>query len=273
MNLTNEYRIVPEVSCRWLTIACFEVKVGDFHIVIDPCIGASKAVPYGAEVIEKTDLILLSHGHWDHTTDLEVLQKQQDCPLLCGELLAPALIRALDCNPASVYPMTPDLEQDFGPVKVKALFARHRSQKTTISKLTEALNTRVWNDTEDKRECNFIGNLEYRNYLITTASGMKIMFWGSDATTAQQAIIRREQPDIVFMQYTGHTPEELAAMAAVGNVKVIIPHHMDLSHPKEYWLPRVEKLDEVIKKTVPGCTVITPEYLKWYHFGMGMYAD
>ena len=39
--LIEQPQLRPEVSIRWLTIACFEIRVGDFRIVIDPCIGYS----------------------------------------------------------------------------------------------------------------------------------------------------------------------------------------------------------------------------------------
>lgn len=41
MKLTAGIHMTPQLSLRWLTIACFEVRVGDFSIVIDPCVGAS----------------------------------------------------------------------------------------------------------------------------------------------------------------------------------------------------------------------------------------
>ena len=50
--LIEQPQLWPEVSIRWLTIACFEIRVGDFRIVIDPCIGESPRAPFGPEVIE-----------------------------------------------------------------------------------------------------------------------------------------------------------------------------------------------------------------------------
>ena len=73
MKIEHAVHMRPALRLRWLTIACFEVQIGDFSIVIDPCIAASKRAPFGPEVVEKADVLLLSHGHWDHITDIKNL--------------------------------------------------------------------------------------------------------------------------------------------------------------------------------------------------------
>lgn len=264
--------VVPQISIRWLTIACFEVRVGDFAIVIDPCVGASPATDFGAEVIERADLILISHGHWDHITDLEALAARCDCPILCGELTAPSLIRMLNANPARVYPMTPDLELDFGAVRVRALFARHTDQRMRLSELSRRLAENPWNDTPEKLACNFYGNLEYRNYLITAPSGLKVLFWGSNASAEQLAMARALRPDIGLMQYTKQSAEDLAALARESGMKVIFPHHMDLSQDEQTYMARVDELEKTLRAQAPGCVAIHPQRSRWYAFGLGMAA-
>ncbi len=273
MKLTAGIHMTPQLSLRWLTIACFEVRVGDFSIVIDPCVGASPATDFGAEVIERADLILISHGHWDHITDLKALTERFSCPVLAGELTAPSLIRMLNANPADVYPMTPNLELDFGGAKVRALFARHTNQHATLETLSRHLAENPWNDTPEKIDCNFYGNLEYRDYLITTPSGLKLLFWGSNATPEQIALVRELRPDVALLQYTKQKPEELAELAAQGGIKAILPHHMDLGQAPEVYNARIDELEKQVRARASGCAVIHPERLKWYHFGLGMYAQ
>lgn len=270
--LIEQPQLRPEVSIRWLTIACFEIRVGDFRIVIDPCIGESPRAPFGPEVIEGADIVLLSHTHWDHITDLAYVMEKFHCPVLCGELSAPALIEMLNANPHDVYPVTPNLELDFGGARVRALFARHTNQHCTHADLTDPAHQRPWVNTPQRLACGNFGDLEYRDYLITTPGGLKIMFWGSNATPEQLGIIRELKPDIAIMQFTKQTPEDLAAMAEAGGVKVLIPHHMDLAMSEDVYLPRIEEMERTVHARMPGCTVITPERLKWYHMGLSIWA-
>ena len=273
MLLPDRPLLREEISIRWLTIACFEIRVGGFTVVIDPCIGESRNAPFDASVIERADLILLSHTHWDHITDLKALMDRFHCPVLCGELSAPALIRMLNANPRDVYPVTPNLELDFDAVRVKALFARHTDQHRTSAELNDPVRQRPWVNTPQRLECGFYGDLEYRNYLLTTPSGVKLLFWGSNATPEQRAIIRGLRPDVALMQFTKQTPEELAAMAEAGHVKVLIPHHMDLAMTDDMYLPRIPLLEQAVHARVPGCTVITPQRLRWYHMGFSVWAQ
>ena len=273
MRVTAEKHIIPDVSIRWLTCACFEIRIGDFTIVIDPFIGAAKAVDYGCEVIERADLILISHGHWDHITDLAEMMERFHCPVLCGELTAASLARMTDGNPAEIYPMAPNLELDFGGAKVKALFARHTDQHTPLSAQMERLAQNPWVTTPERLECNFFGCLEYRCYMITAPSGLKIMFWGSNPTPEQFAIVREMQPDIGILQFSKQPIEDLAGLVRAGNIRVMIPHHMDLKRTEAEYMPRIDELERQVKAVAPGCTVIHPEHLKWMHFGLGVYGD
>lgn len=273
MELGKDYHVTPEVSIRWITIACFEIRVGDFRILIDPCVGQNPNVPYGAEVLDKADLILISHGHWDHITDLQEMIGRSDCPVLCGELTAADLCRVTDCNPAMIYPVTPDLELDFGAVKVKALFARHKNQHKPLGTQMEHICSHPWINTPEEASVNFFGSLEYRDYLITTPSGLKIMFWGSNVTPEQIAIVAREKPDIAFLQYSGPVEEGLAELVAAGGIKTVIPHHMDLTKTEEQYWPRMQPLEDAIHAKKPDCLVIFPRHLQWYHFGRCAWSE
>ena len=59
---------------------------------------------------------------------------------------------------------------------------------------------------------------------------------------------------------------------SAGGVKVLIPHHMDLAMSEDVYLPRIEEMERAVHARVPGCTVITPERLKWYHMGLSVWA-
>ncbi len=273
MKIDKPIHLAPRLRLRWLTIACFEIRIGDFSIVIDPCIGVSTRAPFGPEVIEKTDVILLSHGHWDHITDIKALVEKNDCPVLCGELTAPALLRYLNCNPRNVYPVTPNLELDFGGAKIRALFGKHCNQHKTLQELTERSRNSPIIDTPEMLECGFYGHMEYRNYLITDPSGLKVLFWGNDVDPFQLNAVRQLQPDIALLQYTRQPPEKLAQMVAAGNIKVLIPHHMDLFKDEAEYNPQIDILEREVHKVAPDCLVITPERLKWYSFGMSVLPD
>lgn len=99
---------------------------------------------------------------------------------------------------------------------------------------------------------------------------MKVLFWGNDVTVEQLNMVRELRPDVALLQYTRQKPEELAQMVAAGNIKVLIPHHMDLVKTEEEYNPLIDVLEQEVHKVAPDCLVITPERLKWYNFGMAV---
>ena len=110
---------------KWLGCACFEMDFGGATVVSDPWITGNAKTECTWENVEKCDYITLSHAHYDHTLDIPALVEKFDSRVLCGEFTAMPLMRWLDLNPMSMYPMNPNLELDFDAVKIKALYGRH----------------------------------------------------------------------------------------------------------------------------------------------------
>lgn len=233
----------------------------------------SPQAPLGVEAIEKADMILLSHSHWDHITDIRKLMDRFNCPLLCGELTAALMLRLLGCNPRDVYPMTPNLELDFDVVKVRALFGRHTDQRLSLQELTDTINSHPTVDSARMETCMFYGNLEYRNYLIDAPSGMKALFGGNNVTVEQINTVRSLRPEIALLQYTKQKPEELAQQVQAGGIKVLIPHHMDLAKTEDPYDPLIDILEQEVHKVAPDCLVIKPERKKWHHFCMAVTVE
>ena len=84
---------------------------------------------------------------------------------------------------------------------------------------------------QDMMETQWFGTLEYLNYLITLASGLKILFWGSSVTSEQGNILNEIRPDIAFMQLRQSGLVELAADVGV---KILVPHHMDTQKHRKH---------------------------------------
>lgn len=83
---------------------------------------------------------------------------------------------------------------------------------------------------------------------------------------------RALRPDIGLMQYTKQSAEDLAALARESGMKVIFPHHMDLSQDEQTYMARVDELEKTLRAQAPGCVAIHPQRSRWYAFGLGMAA-
>ena len=251
-------------SLRWLSVSCFELRCGSTAIVTDPYITDCAATDLTWEAIERCDMILLSHGHSDHITDIPALTETFRPLILCGDQTAMPMARWLNYTPTRIYPAYPGVELDFGDVKIKALFGRHCSPGKTAGVLEGyfAQNPHCAKDPK-MLQMQVLGSLEYRNYLFTTKDGVKVLLWGNEVIESQKNMIRELQPDICILQMSKQTPEQIADLAAASGCKVLIPHHMDLSKTREEYLPRVQQLQEAFCKRVPDGICICPENGQW----------
>ena len=71
-------------SIRFLGVAGFELIGPDKRILIDPYLTGNDFAPVSAEEIEAPDLILVSHGAYDHVGDAAAIAKRTGAPIVCG---------------------------------------------------------------------------------------------------------------------------------------------------------------------------------------------
>ena len=247
---------------KWLGCACFEMDFGDATVVSDPWITANAKTDMTWENVERCDYITLSHGHFDHTLDIPALVEKFQSRILCGEFTAMPLMRWININPMSMYPMAPNLELDFDAVKIKALFGRH-----TI--LAGGANDRItiWENSPKNAgdpnliELGVLGDIEYRNFLFTMPNGTKILIWGNRLDRPEQRNqLREEKPDIAILQLTANSGIDTAAICKEIGCKVVIPHHFDF--PNDY-MHKVNDLKEELARIAPEIRCIVPEYGEW----------
>ena len=254
------------INIKWLSVACFEITDGNETIVSDPCVTESPLCDLTWENIEKCDFITLSHGHWDHITDIPRLIEKFHPLVLTGDQTAAPLARWTNYSPSRIYPMYPNMELDFDLVKIKALYGRHVDTGNGYNNQVEILATRPAVQADfGMNELQGYGSLEYRNFLYTFPNGTKILLWGNDPTPEQKNILKNEKPDIAILQYTKQAkdPEAMAILAREMGCKVLIPHHMDLKKTRSEYIPDIERFKEAFLWQVPNGEFICPVNGQW----------
>lgn len=250
------------VRLKWLGCACFEMEFGGLTVVNDPWITGNQATELTWEAVEKCNYITLTHGHFDHTLDIPKLVEKFDADVLCGDGIAPTLLRWADLNPMRLYPMPADLELDFDDVKIKALYGRHVFLPGKAAERAARARMSPYNEgNPDLIEMAFWGDLEFRNYLFTTNNGTKLLLWGNKLRPDQKNILRREKPDVAIVQVTGaNPPEEMAKLLQEIGCKVVIPYHFDF--PKDY-THKIKEFGEALANIAPEIQYIIPDYNQW----------
>jgi len=105
----------------WHGHAGFSIK-NNINILIDPFFTGN---PLCAENIEniKADLILVTHGHFDHAGDAVRIAKQDNCPIVCSfelsEIIEKENVETIDINPGGTI--------EYNGMKATAVPAIHSS--------------------------------------------------------------------------------------------------------------------------------------------------
>lgn len=252
------------VSIKWLSVSCFEIRCDDVTVVNDPFVTDCDSTELTWEAIESCDILCLSHAHFDHIMNIPKLVEKFRPLLLCGDQTAMPLASWLNYSPTRIYPMTPNLELDFDKVKIRALFGRHSEQSAGFNDLRATLSKYRWcADDQQVNSMQGIGSMEYRNYLLTFPSGVKILLYGSDVTPEQINICKELKPDIAILQrsFSPAAIQKKAAFAAAIGCKVLIPHHMD--YPVDTSPEQIAAHGEAFLKLVPDGMFINPQHGQW----------
>jgi L-ascorbate metabolism protein UlaG (beta-lactamase superfamily) len=254
------------IDIKWLAVTAFEIRCGGTTVVTDPFITECQQTDLDWRAVENCHIICLSHAHWDHITDIPRLMEKFSPLLLCGEQTATPMAQWLNCSPSHIYPMYPDLELDFGEVKIKALYGRHTSLEGGYNDWVARTQVNPISLADPHiAAMQGVGSMEYRNYLFTLPNGTKILLWGNDPTPVQRSICKALKPDIAILQRSVK-PEDIvrkAEFAAAIGCKVLIPHHHDFRAVDDPSV--VETFREEFLRLVPDGTFIAPEHGKWIH--------
>jgi len=251
------------VRLKWLGCACFEMDFGGLTVVNDPWITDNPATDLTWEAVERCDYITVSHGHYDHITDIPALVKKFDPRMLAGEQTAVALMRYADMVPMRMLPMYPNMELDFEGVRIRALYGRHSMVPESAS-VREAmwLTHGQTKNSPVLQELAKWGDFEYRNYLYTTPNGTTVLFWGNTVDLPElRGILLQTRPDIAIVQATRKSPPDLVAHLCLEmGCRIVMPHHIDFPRDNSAW---GEELGRQLRLQAPHIRYITPAYWEW----------
>ncbi len=189
---------------------------GGKTIYIDPWLSNPKA-PANAKQVDKADLILLSHGHFDHLGETVEIAKKTNARL-------PSIVE-LDIYFANQgIPAANLVRMDIGgtvaaipgtPIKVTMIRADHSS---TVS----------YTDPQTKITSVIPGGAPV-GFIIYLENGLRILHAGDTALYGDMKLLgERYKPDVAMLPIGDRFtmgPEDAAEAASMWGVKTVIPMH------------------------------------------------
>lgn len=195
------------VSLTWLGHGSFKVTYEDTTILIDPWIMGNPACPEAHKNFEKIDLMLITHGHFDHIGDAVKLAKMHNPSVVCifetGEWLGRKGVNKIEG-------MNKGGTLEIGNLKITMTGADHSC-----------------GITDDDGSIIYGG--EAVGFVITFPNNFRLYHAGDTNVFGDMALIRElYAPDVACLpigdRFTMGPREVTKAIELLG-VKVVIPMH------------------------------------------------
>jgi L-ascorbate metabolism protein UlaG (beta-lactamase superfamily) len=210
-----------KTTVQWLSHASFRItSPGGKVIVIDPALTVMPTTPpeyRKLEALGKVDVLLLTHGHWDHSTDAPALAKLNDVPLHAPGDLNNTLT-TLGVLPAKQLPRANKGGRITPAPGIKVTFVR-----------AEHSSVYVWKNPVTGKDETHPGG-EPVGYLIEMENGFKIWHMGDTGIFGDMKwIAEYYKPDLVLLPIGGGFTMDAAdaayALREIVKPKYAMPMH------------------------------------------------
>ncbi len=199
---------VSTVSITWFGHATFLLQTpGGKKLMFDPWLTGNPACPDALKKAPAVDLVLVSHGHYDHADDAVALARAGS-PVVVGGFEVCMWLQSKGVQ--QIAPMNKGGSQELLGLKVTMTDARHSS--STIG---------------EGGAITYLG--EAAGYVVRLEDGLTIYFAGDTALFGDMALIgEMYKPEIAFLPIGDHFtmgPTEAARAAQMLGVRQVVPMH------------------------------------------------
>jgi len=200
-------QLMSPLSITWLGHATFLIRTpGGKRVLFDPWLGSNPSCPAAMKRPPKVDLILVSHGHFDHMDDLVLCARDSGAPVVAIFELCDWLGRKGIQNTS---PMNKGGSQTIAGLRVTMTDARHSSGYV------------------DNGQMVYMG--EPAGFVLTLEDGRSIYYSGDTCLFGDMRLIgEMYKPEIAFLPIGDRFTMDPAAAAracAFLGVRQVVPMH------------------------------------------------
>ena len=219
------------IQLTWLGHSTFRVETpGGKTIIIDPWVKGNPKCPEAEKKVKKVDVLLCTHGHFDHIGDAVEIAKQHN-PVVIGIFELCAWMEKKGAKQTS--PMNKGGTQTVGDIKITMVHADHSC------------------GISDGDQIVYGG--EACGYVVEFSNGVKFYHAGDTAVFGDMAIVRElYAPDIAMLPIGDHfvmSPREAAYACHLLRPKTVIPMHFGT-------FPVLTGTPEALRKLAPGLEIV-----------------
>jgi len=279
------------VRFRWLGYACFEIVLPSGRVLItDPFIDYSPTAPIQCQEVTGADYIALTHGHYDHITDVGTLADRFGSSIICSHQVADPLTRLFDLNVDKLTKVTAGDTVTFDDVRIEVMKGQHIDLRQVMAKIYEritgeqpdpdmsfaevskAVSPRL-SRTYNSRLKEMMARIrdvgmdagEQLNFVFQTDGNLRICVFSSGPFEHLREGVVEARASVFVGQLGGVDPEKAAEFAALSGAGVVIPSHHDSGGR---WASRsmANKMEKHLS-TRSRAQFLAIEHGRWYELG------
>ncbi|MFC1901066.1 MBL fold metallo-hydrolase [Chloroflexota bacterium] len=283
------------IKFRWLGNAGFEIVLPSGKVlVVDPYMDDAPNAPFKSSEITGADYIALTHGHFDHCSDVGKLALKFRSRIICNYQIAGPLAELFGLDENRIIKVSAGDTVDFDDIRIEVLRSIHASTSGMIrasykrltgeapapdmplnemSKIVRELSPPRESQPDDIRsQMNAAGIVggEQLSFIFQTSDNLRIYVYSANPEDYLRKQIAEAKPNVAFIQLTAR-PEQVAEIAALSGAEVIIPTHHDMQGPDARH-KSVEEMAASLKEK-SSAQVIDTEYGKWYEVGIKISSE
>ncbi|MGA3086446.1 MAG: MBL fold metallo-hydrolase [Thermodesulfobacteriota bacterium] len=276
------------VRFRWLGYVCFEFVLPSGKVlVVDPYIDYSPTAPIKCSEVTGADYIALTHGHYDHLTDVGQLLHKFHSKVLCSQEIAEPLARVFNIDLGDLIRVSAGDRVHFSDLRIEVKRGQHINllppMRQAYARLLGKEADSAWAFNKIQKEIETALNLvqkpetaamlekldlagvtggEQLNFLFQTEDNLRLFFYSSGPEDHLRPVAADAQPQVIFIQLGGTDLEKMADVAAISGAGLVIPTHHD-GNGVEGSLRIAGKFADLLAKKTKA-QFINIEHGKWY---------
>ena len=264
---------------RYINAQCYEfILPNGKHLITDPYITPVNLVgfrPFSVEEIERCDYILLTHSHYDHTSDIGCLYKKFDCRVFCSSMVAVELARYFDLPPGRIYPFDNMDTYEMEDFTLRTVRGRHfpmLNAKLPAGKPGDGFGG------SGHDLMNFMGAMFSFDFCLTLTNNVRIMFVsGVDEYNNIYKVADEFRPNVLFRHTAGSVPAaDWARTIAKYHAQLAFPNHQDNIYNGKWGVSMDEFAQTIrdgLKEQGSETLFINPTPYKWYDISLGVTVE
>lgn len=280
------------IRLRWLGSVCFEVLLPSGKVlIIDPYIDYSPTSPIGCQDVTGADYIAVTHGHFDHITDLGTLVGKFNSKVICSHQITNPLTALFDLDFENLVRVSAGDCIDFDDLRIEVKRGQHINilaalrgayesstgkkavglsgdevYLATVQSMASRTQTPELQDMMQRINDARVGSGEQLNYVFQTSENLRIFVFSSRISEHMHQEVAAARCNVFLPQLGGIDPEQAAEVSALSGAEIVIPTHHDNGGKESMHNVAHEMAKHLATRT--KAQFLDIELGKWYEIGV-----